>query len=171
MGGYIHRDFDSGLAVQREDDEENPEPLQFREIELEHKKIKEHDAYTRYKQTRKALVHEKDLLKPFMNIWPKYPSQLSFLTDFKYEVFVEVSKIDQMIEHIHRVFDSEPDLLNKDKAVQNFVLHTSEMKNIFIENAEVNKLPAKLKDHPNDHILSNHAYNPAEQFQKVLYHR
>jgi hypothetical protein len=134
-------------------------------------KIREHDAYTRYKQTMKSLEKEKSLLKPFMNLWPKYPNQVSFLTDYKYEVVVKNSTIHQMIDHIHRIYVIEPELLNSEITVQQFVLYASEMKNIFIVNAESNNLPAKIKETPNDHKLSNHAYNPSEQFQKILYHR
>lgn len=55
--------------------------------------------------------------------------------------------------------------------MMNIVRLTAENRNVHTVNSDVQKLPAGCKEKPSDHKLSNHAYNPLSQFQKILYHR
>ena len=45
-------------------------------------------AFLRYQKTIAALEKRKDLLKPFMNLWPKYNNLQEFVTDYEFTSYI-----------------------------------------------------------------------------------
>ena len=165
--GYIHRDIDNNPISHNpfyEFDEENP--LSFQGFGK-----KKHDAFIRYKRSRRHIMRDKELLKPFFNLWPRYPSQACFFTEFKYEVTIKQSMIYDIINYIDRQYQNEPDLIKSATYMHQLVNLTAQTQINFTQKSDEIHLKPHIKDKTNDNKLCNHAYIPQKQFETLLYHK